>query len=197
MLFHILTTLLTILNRSLMAKRYRQSKGKEIRPVYFVFCEGESEEAYITYIRSKYRVPIEIKSKVARSRINQKFVNRVLKSFTRHENDKTFLFYDLDVPEMLSRLLSIHGVILLVSNPCLELWYILHTCNHSAESTSQQILGQLDRICHGYKKGSICVRLNHGLTTGEDQACIRAKRLTSFNNPSTTVYRLIEEIRAV
>ncbi|MFZ2341360.1 MAG: RloB family protein [Bacteroidales bacterium] len=180
-----------------MAKRYRQSKGKEVRPTYFVFCEGESEEAYIAYIRSKYRVPIEIKSKVAGSRISQQFVNRVLKYFPLHEKDRTFLFYDLDVPEVLTRLQSVNGAILIVSNPCLELWYILHTCNQSAERNSQQIVSQLDRICHGYTKGSICFRLKHKLSTVEDQACSRAKRLTSYNNPSTTVYRLLEQIKTV
>mgnify|MGYP001267593180 FL=1 len=179
-----------------MAKRSRQSKGKEIRPTYFVFCEGESEEAYIAHIRSKYRVPIDIKTKVSKNRINQQYVNRVLRFFPTHKKDMTFLFYDLDVPEMLARLQLIDGAVLLVSNPCLELWYILHTCNHSAERTSQQIISQLDRICHGYIKGSICHRLKHKFTTGEDQACARAKKLTAFNNPSTTVYRLIDQIKA-
>lgn len=46
-----------------MAKYTRKSKGKEIKPTFFVFCEGESEEVYISFIRSTYRVPIQITAK--------------------------------------------------------------------------------------------------------------------------------------
>jgi hypothetical protein len=42
----------------------RISKIRKTRPVYFVFCEGESENAYINLLRSHFRFPIEIKSKV-------------------------------------------------------------------------------------------------------------------------------------
>ena len=178
-----------------MAKHPRRSKGKEINPTFFVFCEGESEEAYISFIRSKYRVSIQIKSKVAKNKINQQYVNRILNALPKHVKDKFFLFYDLDVPEILERLRSIKDAILLVSNPCLELWYILHTCNHNSVSSSQQIISQLDRICRGYRKGSICTRLKHELSTGEEQACRRAKLLKKYSNPSTTVYQLLEQIK--
>lgn len=180
-----------------MAKYYRNSKGKEIKPTYFVFCEGESEEAYISFIRSKYRIPIQVKSKVAKNKITQQSVKRILRLFTKHEKDKYFLMYDLDVPEMLRKLRSIKGAILLVSNPCIELWYILHTCNHNAAATSAQCIGQLERICKGYKKGSICDKLKHKLTTGEEDASKRAKKLTAFINPSTSIYKLLDLLKGV
>ena len=41
----------------------RQSRGKRINPTYFVFCEGETEEEYVKYLRSVFRIPIEINSK--------------------------------------------------------------------------------------------------------------------------------------
>jgi hypothetical protein len=180
-----------------MGKYQRHSKGKEIKPTFFMFCEGESEEAYISFIRGKYRVPIQIKSKVAKNKINQKYVNRILKPFPKHKKDKYFLLYDLDVPEMLIRLQSIKDAILLVSNPCIELWYILHICNYSAEATSPQCVAQLERICRDYRKGSICDKLRHELTTGEEGASKRAKKLTLFNNPSTSVYLLLDELKKV
>lgn len=171
-----------------------QRPSRVIRPTFFVFCEGESEEAYISYIRQKYRVPIEIKSRVARNNINSGYVNRILKQFPKHAKDKLFLLYDLDVPEMLARLQSIRNAILLVSNPCLELWYILHTCNHSAEATSEQCLAQLVRINRTYKKGHINPKLRRELDTGVELACKRAKKLELYDNPSTGVYLLIEEL---
>lgn len=180
-----------------MAKHQRKSKGKEIKPTFFVFCEGESEEAYISFIRSKYHVPIQIKSKVAKNKINQKYVTRIISSLPKHEKDKYFLLYDLDIPEMLEKLRSIRNTILLVSNPCIELWFILHTCNHGAETTSAQCIAQLERICKGYRKGYICDKLRQELTTGEQDAYKRAKKLTLYNNPSTSVYKLIDELRKV
>jgi hypothetical protein len=180
-----------------MVKYQRPSKGKEIKPTFFVFCEGESEEAYISFIRSKYRVSIQIKCKVAKNNINKKYVDRILKSSQKHEKDKYFLLYDLDVPEMLIRLQSIKDAILLVSNPCIELWYILHTCNHNAEATSSQCVAKLERICLDYRKGSICNKLRNELTTGEEKAIARAKKLRPYLNPSTSNYKLIEELTRV
>lgn len=180
-----------------MVKHPRKSKGKEIKPTFFVFCEGESEEAYISFIRSKYHVPIQIKSKVAKNKINQKYVTRIVSTLPKHEKDKYFLLYDLDIPKMLEKLRSIRNTILLVSNPCIELWFILHTCNHGAEATSQQCTAQLVGICKDYKKGFICDKLRQKLTTGEEDAYRRAKKLTLSANPSTSVYKLIDELKKV
>jgi hypothetical protein len=180
-----------------MAKDKRKSKRKEIRPIFFVFCEGESEEAYISYLRSKYQKPIEIKTKIAKNKINQEYVKRILKPLSKHEKDKYFLLYDLDIPEMLPKLQSIKNTILLASNPCIELWFILHTCNHTAEASSKQCVDQLKGICRGYEKGSLCSKLRIELSTGEDEAIKRAKRLRPFNNPSTSVYLLLEELRKI
>jgi hypothetical protein len=98
---------------------------------------------------------------------------------------------------MLEKLQAIKDTILLVSNPCIELWYILHTCNHTTEATSTQCIAQLERICKSYRKGYICDKLKHELITGGDDAFKRAKKLTLYNNPSTSIYKLIEELRKV
>jgi RloB-like protein len=177
-----------------MAKHPRYSKGKEIKPTFFVFCEGESEEAYISFVRSSRRISIQIKAKVAKNKINQKYVNRNLKPTSDPSKDKFFLLYDIDTPGMLDKLQSIKDAILLVSNPCFELWYILHTRNHSAEVNSQQCVEKLERMCKDYRKGYICGKLRHELTTGEEKAIANAKKHTLYNNPSTSVYLLIEEL---
>ncbi|MDP4915040.1 MAG: RloB family protein [Saprospiraceae bacterium] len=46
-----------------MSRNKRIPKGKVINPTFYVFCEGETEEAYINYLRSKYRLPILIDAK--------------------------------------------------------------------------------------------------------------------------------------
>ena len=180
-----------------MDRSHRRSRGKLIRPTFFVFCEGETEEAYICYLRNRYRVPIEIKTKVAKNNISQQYVKRILKLHQKHIKDQYFLLYDLDVPEMLSRLQSIKNTVLLVSNPCIELWFILHICNHNYPATSLQCIGQLERICRDYKKGSISHSLKNKLLSGEDSACSKAKKLSLYENPYTNVYLLIEALKSI
>ena len=58
-----------------MNHQSRISKGKKINPTYFVFCEGETEEVYINHLRSKYRLPININSKIAGNRITEKYIS--------------------------------------------------------------------------------------------------------------------------
>ena len=38
-----------------MSKR-NKPKGKRINPTYWVFCEGKTEETYVAYLRTKYRL---------------------------------------------------------------------------------------------------------------------------------------------
>ena len=66
----------------------RQSKGKVIRPTFFVFCEGESEEAYVKFLRSKYRLPIEICPSVAGLSISKEHIRHFKKDKSTHPKDK-------------------------------------------------------------------------------------------------------------
>jgi hypothetical protein len=83
-----------------MSKRSK-SRGKKINPHFWVFCEGKTEEAYVTYLRSKYRVPIEIISKVAGSNVSERFIRKFKQGKPTHTKDKNFLIYDADVAEVL------------------------------------------------------------------------------------------------
>jgi len=180
-----------------MADNRRKSKGKKIKPAFFVFCEGESEEAYISLLRRLFRVPIEIYVKTAGNRISRKYINNSVKQHPRHPGDKFFLLYDLDVPGMLEKLRAISNSILLVSNPCLELWYILHYCNQTGEISTQDCVEKFQRICKGYSKGYISPGLSEKLSVEMGKAVQRAKKLTLYQNPSTSVYLIIEELEKI
>ena len=177
-----------------MAKFQRKSKGKKIKQTYFVFCEGESEDAYISFLRSHYRVPIQIITKVMRNKISEASVKRTLSHYPVDYKDKMYLLYDLDIPEMLDKLLKIKDAELLVSNPCFEIWYILHYCNQTAEISTPQCIKKIGSLCKNYCKGSICEKLKGKLTSDMNKARERAKRLTLHQNPSTSVYLLIDEL---
>jgi hypothetical protein len=62
-----------------MSRNKRIPKGKEINPTFYVFCEGETEESYINYLRSKHRLPILIDAKIAGNRITGKYIQNYKK----------------------------------------------------------------------------------------------------------------------
>ena len=62
-----------------MGRKTRVSKGKTMKPNFFVFCEGETEIAYVKFLRSIYRVPIQIIAKKSDSNISVKYIENCKK----------------------------------------------------------------------------------------------------------------------
>ena len=175
-----------------MGRQTRKSKGKTMRPNFFVFCEGESEVAYISHLRSQYRAPIQIIPKKSDSNISVKYIENCKKEYTRTDNDKTFLMYDLDVDGMLNRLQSIPNAVLLVSNPCIELWYLLHFEECHAELAQNVCIKKLRKHLPHYSKGALALKEKMTLSDNTPAASVRAKSLSAHTNPSTTIYRIID-----
>ena len=105
-------------------------------PNYFVFCEGDTEIAYVELLRSYYRLPIHIIAKRTLLNITPALVRRCESAYIETKADKTFLMYDLDVPTMLERLRKVPDATLLCSNPCIEVWLLLHYTNQQSEISS-------------------------------------------------------------
>lgn len=179
-----------------MAKQ-RISKGKTIRPTFFVFCEGESEESYVRYLKAKFRLPIEIKSKVAGLSINNRYISSCKKGMPTHEKDKDFLIYDLDRDDVWERLQRIQNATIIVSVPCFELWYLLHCQDQRAYLTSIECLAKLQRHISEYQKGAICEKVKAKLNDKADCAKKRACKLSYPSNPSTNMHLLVEELEKV
>jgi hypothetical protein len=178
-------------------KTKRISKNKKIRPIFFVFCEGKTEETYINYLRFQYRLPIEIRVKKKGGDINERYINSIKSNHTKHKKDEIFLIYDFDIPEIDTKLRQIKNVTLLLSNPCFELWYLLHYKSQSAELTSSRCLSELEKHIDGYKKGILNASLKEVLSTNKDEAIKRAESLKVEKNPSTSIYVLIKKLDAI
>ena len=172
----------------------RVSKGKKIRPTFFVFCEGETEEAYIKYLRSTYRLPIEIDPKISGNRITNTYISNYKQQKPVHPKDKTFLVYDLDVESVLQKLQQIKNAHLLYSNPCFEFWYLLHCQNQTASLTSGECISKLKNHINSYQKGFFDDKLKTRMVENKNKSISRAKVLSEFCNPSTNVYTLVEEL---
>ncbi len=179
-----------------MNKR-QASKGKKINPHFWVFCEGKTEEAYIQFLRSEYRLSIEIISKISGLSISERYISSYKKGKPTHEKDKDFLVYDADVPEVLNKLTKMDSAKLVASNPTIELWFLLHYKNQTATLTGNDCIKELNnRNRNSYRKGIIDSHLKNKLKEKCVDACKRSKQSKPFDNPSTNMYILIETLEA-
>ena len=177
-------------------KDKRRSKGKSIRPTFFVFCEGQTEEAYVKYLRSKYRLPIDIDPNVAGLGITNDHIARYKKDKITDCKDKNYLMYDLDRADILERLETIKDATILSSNPCIEIWFLLHCLDQRTSINSADCCKALVKHIPKYKKGSICKELQSKLVTAGLDARDRASKLQKRGNPSTEIPQLINDLEA-
>ena len=180
-----------------MGRKRNPPRKKEIKPTFFVFCEGETEEKYVKFLRSQYRIPIEIDSKVTGQKIDKGYIRRYKKDKTIHDKDRDFLLYDLDAGDILERLTSTPDATLLASNPCFELWYLLHFEDQTAEINCRECRRRLSDRNQEYRRGVLNSRLKQVLEENREDAVHRARSLNHYNNPSTTVYLLLEALEEV
>ncbi len=174
-------------------RRRNPPKGKKINPQFWVFCEGKTEEAYVGHLRSKYRIPISIVSRVAGSSISEAFIKRSKLGKPADPKDRDFLMYDADVPELTNRLLAVPNTTLFLSNPCIELWFLLHYKNQQAALTEADCIRELsNRNRNNYRKGIVDEKLEAKLVENCKTACERAKKLPDARNPSSNIYSFIE-----
>ncbi|MDO9634441.1 MAG: RloB family protein [Paludibacter sp.] len=179
-----------------MKSKRNASKGKKINPHFWVFCEGKTEEVYIRFLRSEYRLPVEIIPKIAGCDVCARYIESCKKGKPVHVKDKDFLVYDADVPEVLEKLKLINSATLVTSNPSIELWFLLHYKNQKAEISEDLCIRDIsNRNHHNYKKGVIDEPLRVKLREKYYDACNRSKRLTLYNNPSTNMHVFIEALK--
>ena len=176
-----------------MNRKRSASKGKKINPHFWVFCEGATEEAYVCFLRSRYRIPAEIVTKISGSKISEGEIKKYKQGKPQHEKDIDFLIYDADVQDTLIRLRSICAVTLITSNPSIELWFLIHYKTQTAHiSTSECIKELRNRNRNNYRKGILDERLRARLAGHYSEACKRAEKLTLYENPSSNMFLIIE-----
>lgn len=173
-------------------------RERKVNPHFWVFCEGETEEAYIRHLRSEYRLPVEIVSKIAGCDISSRYIKSYKKGKPTPEKDRDFLVYDANVPEVLRRLTGISSATLIASNPAIELWFLLHYKNQTTQISEETCIRELcNRNQNSYKKGIIDSTLKARLLEKRLDACRRSKSLALNKNPSTNMHVLIEVLEAL
>lgn len=90
-----------------------------------------------------------------------------------------------------------NNIHLVVSNPCFELWLLLHVSHCARHMTTSQVIRELCQHLPGYKKAKLRFTDFHD---GIDAARQRARDLDAAGtehqrNPSTNAWQLVDKIR--
>lgn len=183
-----------------MARKREKGQPRRMKKVILVVCEGETEAAYVDLLRQNYRSPIKVVHRVSGHDVNKRKLDEFRKALKLSSSDdiKTFLMYDLDIQGIYERLNSLDATLLL-SNPCIELWFLLHSKELRAEMTSSECIKRLqasDQVWNDYRKPLLSPKQRELLWNNKEIAVKRAKSLNDFENPSSTIYKLIEILDA-
>lgn len=177
-----------------MRKRLRE-RNITPRKIILVICEGETEAAYVEVLKRHYRLPIAIKSKIAGNKINERLINQFTRELNINKEDCiTVYVYDADVSELVEKLKTLKGLLIL-SNPCIELWYLLHFKNLTRQIVSKEVNELLIAASpewKSYKKGVLSKKQSEALIYYSHVASGRGKSLCWPINPSSNLYALLE-----
>ena len=184
-----------------MTSRREKAPNKRMRRIALVICEGETEECYINLIKKWYKSPIRIVSHIEGTKITPSLVESRTRELKISRWDKvfTFLMYDMDVPVVNDKLYSCKADLLL-SNPCFEIWTLLHTKIQNTAISTEALIKELKKsapVWKNYNKSTFTETQQAFLKKNTEIAIERAKKLKKFQNPSTEVYKLIEMVKAV
>lgn len=179
-------------------RRFR--KSKKPRKVFLVVCEGETEEEYVNMLKRHYRLPIAIKTKVSGNLVNTRLVNQYVKELGLDKDDycNVFYMYDADVDCIVSRLLKMPGKPIL-SNPSIELWYLLHSRDFRRYIDSDTVLKELSDshpVWKSYSKGCLSSDQKKFLLNNQKKASIKSEDMSWPGNPSSNMYEFIRTLES-
>jgi hypothetical protein len=163
-----------------------------------VYCGGErTERAYLHGLNAAYHggpVTLDVQHK---GRVDpRRVVDAAVKYAQRGPGlyDEVWCVVDVDHFDLAPAIRAAHrhGVELAVSNPCFELWLLLHHGAHSAHlERCGDATARLRKYLPTYEK----VNLRFGDFAGGVAAAVkRAKELDPERNPSTGMWRLVGRV---
>lgn len=182
-----------------MASKREPSPSMRMRKIALVICEGETEERYLNLLRKWYKSPIRIVSHIEGTKITQSLVDNRTRELKLSKWDKvhTFLMYDMDVQSINEKLLACKAEKLL-SNPCFEIWLLLHAKDQKAAIETDALIKELKKsanVWKNYNKSDFTNTQETFLRSNTEIAVVRAKGLKDLQNPSTSIYKLIEILK--
>lgn len=193
----------------------RRSRDLPPRKRILIVCEGEkTEPLYFNDLRSHKKLTtaeVEIIGKGSDpSHLIKETVKLVMKEKRKLHSkipyDSVWCIFDRDDHEKVNQAINQaygNNFKIAFSNPCFELWFLLHYDDSASERGRQIILRKLREHLPKYKKSS---SIYTDLLPKQDTACRNAESLRQhhencgrqvMSNPSTTVDQLVAELNAL
>jgi hypothetical protein len=196
-------------------RRERQTSKAPPKRSYLVFVEGErTEEIYLTHWARRLRDRVAVSVDPFRG-VPLSLVERAVEKKERSDReerrgrgaawDEVWCLFDRDEHPNFERALDLatrKGISVAMSNPCIELWFILHHRDHAAYVERDRIQSACRRDL-GFDKSPSASDLD-ALDPRYPDALARAIALDQKHhgdgsppgsNPSTSVWRLVESLR--
>lgn len=178
----------------------RFKKTRKPHKVFLVVCEGETEEEYVNLLKRHYRLPITIKTKVSGNTVSARLINQYIKELglTKNDDCRVFFIYDADVDCIVDKLMNLPGTTIL-SNPSIELWYLLHSKDYRRYIQPDSIIKELTSshfVWNPYMKGQLTMEQQRHLLANKDAASLKAEKMGWPANPSSNMYDFIRALEA-
>lgn len=179
----------------------RRGPFREPRSRVLVLCCGEvTEPEYFNGLKQNVRNPsVTVKVQVGKSADPASLVAEARRRLERDDFDEIWCVADVDRFEIgtaVRNVRSLDSLQLALSNPCFELWLLLHFEDwRRSEPECGNLVDRLRQHVADYDKHVDFTRYSAGV----DSALDRARRLINSDdpvpNPSTDVWRLVDAIR--
>lgn len=198
------------------ARKLERRRGN--RPPYprvLIICEGHTEPNYFEEIRQTWRIS-SVHCRIVRCGDGsgpEKVVNEAEQRALQEKWEEVYCVFDRDdhhyyqVAIDKARLLRDKcgkkgkSFMAIPSDPCFELWFLLHFQEHTREEHRDQIQRLLRTHISDYRKG--CAGMLKNTVQNLDEACKRAETLrvrtgkTGNSNPSTDVDFLVRRLNEI
>lgn len=174
-------------------------KIKSSKPLIYVFCEGESEQAYTDYLKMLFLDVAVIKRPSCTGLFHEadaKFTNSLKYKNSAEVTDEIWFFYDVeekDIPKWNDRLSIIKKlrrlrkgdgirIRLLMTSGCIEYWYMLHFKYYTPKLVTvpekEKVINDLKKIVPAYKKGDVTstekIAVNYKVAITNSKKTVRA-----------------------
>lgn len=201
------------MKRKIQIKKRKENLRRELK-LFLIICEGEkTERTYFKEFRRRNNgVRIEVPNCSYKDPLNlTKFAKKMKSAYDidLKRGDRICCVLDVDnnkndVIKKTKRDADGNNIDMILSNPCFELWYILHFEYSTAHMSANQVLQKLKRkyITDYQKNQSYFNQLKPHLS----KAIENAQKLNNFHeknltplfstgsNPSTQVFNLVRQI---
>ena len=194
------------LNNRLHKQNYaRPRPTREPNELYLIICEGsDTEVAYFKSMRKYVRNPAITIRILGGDKVSSDPYQMVEAAKTHTESEHIWCVFDDDqrsnIKQVLSLARSYKFINTAFSNPCFELWYLLHYVYSTAQMLPKEVLERLNSRIPKYSKTSDYFEmLLPYYNDAYDRACKLAKHHEDIgncpdDNPSTSVYILADEL---